>query len=306
MKKYSYRKKLMKTVGLLTIWLISVWFIYYTNEREMSFGEAMANLIAGSIISYLVASISQLTDNTSWKSSQSTLKKNGEINDDSAIRISFAYLFRIKIDGHYFLVPNSRSGKYQPVGGAYKFYKKEAEYMAYHFSAENDNRIAVDEVTKMDYRLLVKSRDLKKFIRRFDKTSYREDVSDLSREFVEEIFSTGILDRETFGDLTYRFVGRHMTDVEYGRTFSHYELLLADIIEVRLTDRQEELFRDLMRQKSDKYLFASADEINSLGVNYVTQELDDNIANHTPKILSENTDDLIMRNRHQSSVTVRL
>jgi hypothetical protein len=39
------------------------------------------------------------------------------------------------------------------------------------FPAESDNRIPVDEVTKRDYRLLVKNKDLRRFVKRFNKTS---------------------------------------------------------------------------------------------------------------------------------------
>lgn len=42
-----------------------------------------------------------------------------------------------------------------------------------------------------------------------------------------------------------------MTKVEYGRVFNHFELLLADILEVKLTEKQEELFRGLMRLSMD-------------------------------------------------------
>lgn len=37
---------------------------------------------------------------------------------------------------------------------------------------------------------------------------------------------------------------------------------------------------------------------------YGTNKLEDNIANHTPKILSENTDKLIMRNKQKEPITI--
>ena len=220
------------------------------------------------------------------------------------IRISFAYLFRIKVDGKYFLVQSTRTKKYQPVGGAYKFYEEEADYLRDNIPVENDDRIPVDEITKRDYRLLVKNKDLRKFVKRFDKTHYRENISDLSREFVEEIFNAGILDKNTFGTLTYKYCGRHMTDVMYGNVFKHYELLLADIIEVQLSNVQEQLFRNLMKSKSDKYYFASANEIKALGVKYNSNNMADTIGNHTYKILSENADELIMKNKYKEIITI--
>lgn len=238
-----------------------------------------------------------------WRSTQKKLKREGKLQEDTIIRISFAYLFRIKVDGKYFLIPNTRTGKYQPVGGAYKFNKNEAYYLSENIPVESDDCIPVDKITKRDYRLLVKNKDLRKFVKRFDKTLNRENINDLSREFVEEIFNTGILNKREFGNLTYKYCGRHMTDIEQ-TVFKPFELLLADIVEVRLTDVQEELFRGLMVKDSKKYIFCTAEEINSLGVKVGTQQLQDTIANHTYKVLSENTDKLSMKNKYKDPITV--
>ena len=96
-----------------------------------------------------------------------------------------------------------------------------------------------------------------------------------------------------------------MTDIEY-TIFKYYEILLADIVELRLTNKQEELFRQLMENDSNKYKFATFDEIKSLGVKVGTHELQDNISNHTYKILSENTDKLLMRNKYKETITIEL
>lgn len=298
--------KITKMLLLLLISGASAIGAIYCELKSIPLGPMLGSLIAGISIPYLIPSIIDLTDNENWKASQRKLKRAGILQKDTLIRISFAYLFRIKVDGQYFLVQNTRTKKYQPVGGAYKFTKEEAEYLRDNIPVENDDRIPVDRITKRDYRLLVKNEYLRKFVRRFNKTQYRENISNLCREFVEEIFSTKILDKSEFGALSYKYCGRHMTSVEYGSVFSHYELLLADIIEVQLSDTQEQLFRNLIEKDCNKYRFASADEIKSLGVRYKTNELVDDIANHTPKILSENIDKLIRRNKHKEIITVQL
>lgn len=298
--------KLVKMLSVLTVTIVCIVGAIFCEINLIPAGSTIGNLIAGALIQPLIMSIVDLTDNENWKTSQRKLKRAGVLQKDTIIRISFAYLFRIKVNGKYFLVKNSRTDKYQPVGGAYKFDKREAEYLRDNIPAENDNRIPVDRITKRDYRLLVKNEQLRKFIKRFNKTSYREQITNLGREFVEEIFSTGILDKSTFGNLSYKYCGRHMTNVEYGNVFRTYELLLADIVEVQLSDEQEELFRELMKKDCNKYYFATADEIKALGVKYGTNRLADNIANHTPKILSENTDKLIMRNKQKEIITIKL
>lgn len=67
-----------------------------------------------------------LLDTTSWKASQRELKRGGFITDNATIRISSAYLYRIKVADKYLLVKNERgTGKYQPVGGVYKLKENE-------------------------------------------------------------------------------------------------------------------------------------------------------------------------------------
>lgn len=291
---------------LLLISLVSAVCAVFCESMSIPIGSMLGSLIAGISIPYLIPSIIDLTDNVNWKSSQRKLKRAGILQKDTVIRISFAYLFRIKVDGQYFLVQNARTKKYQPVGGAYKFHQEEADYLSHNIPVENDDRIPVDRITKRDYRLLVKNEYLRKFVRRFNKTQYRENLSNLCREFAEEIFSARILDRSVFAELSYKYCGRHMTNVEFGNVFNHYELLLADIIEVQLSVTQEQLFRNLMETSCCKYRFATAEEIKSSGVKYGTNDLSDSIANHTFKILSENTDKLMMRNKHKRTITVQL
>ena len=298
--------KIIKVAILLLIIVISTLINNYCQSNEIRVGSELSTLVRGMVVPFLIPSIIDLTDNKSWKSSQRKLIRCGILQKDTPIRISFAYLFRIKVDGKYFLVQNTRTKKYQPVGGTYKFFKDEADYLKNNFSVENDNRIPVDQITKRDYRLLVKSKDLRRFVRRFNKTPHRENISNLSREFSEEIFSTGILDKNEFGELSYKYCGRHMTNVEYSSVFKHYELLLADVIEVKLSETQEQLFKSLIGKDCEKYRFATADEIKSFGVSFGTSDLTDNIANHTPKILNENTDKLIIRNKQNNTITIRL
>lgn len=242
--------------------------------------------------------LSSVLGQHSWKRSQKELEITHKLSDETLIRISFAYLFRIKIGDKYFLVPNSRTGKFQPVGGAYKFGLHEAKYLVENFSAKNDNRIEVDEITEADYRLLIKNKYLRDFVKRFDNTLDRENIDNLSREFIEEIFKTGILKKDVFGNLIYSYCGRHMTNIEK-TAFGMYELLLADIVEVDLTHTQKKLFKSLMDIDSDKYKFFTADEINNLGMDYDSQNLVDIIANHTPKILTENNGQLFKKFKYK-------
>ena len=302
---YNYKMIVLKIFLLSVISCVFLCGIFYFEFIKNSIGSTLSGTFLGITIPYFLSSMIDLSDNKSWKNSQRKLKRAGLIHKDTKIRISFAYLFRIKVDGKYFLVQNVRTKKYQPVGGAYKLEPKEAQYLSEKIPVEDDDRIPIDTTTRGDYRLYVKNKDLRRFIKRFDETPYRENINNLSREFIEELFTTNILDKDTFGDLTYKYCGRHITDVEYGNFFECYELLLADIIEVRLTNKQEELFRELMKKTDDQYIFATFNEIKTGGVKHGTSDLKDNIANHAPKILSENSDILINKSKYKNDIMIK-
>ena len=265
----------------------------------------LATLILEYSTGSLFSNILSLSEVNNWKTSQRKLVKEGKLQPDTKVRISFAYLFRIKIDNYYFLIQNNRSKKYQPVGGAYKFSEKERDYLSDTFSLEDDDRIPVDEITKLDYRLFVKNKDLRNFFKRFNKTTQRENIEDLSREFIEEIFNSSVLNQSDFGTLTYKYCGRHITQIE-DTVFWPFEILLADIIEIRLTAKQETLFRDLMKKECEKYIFATSKDIKHLGVKIGTHQLRDSIANHTHKILTEKSDVLVDKNKYKKTISIHL
>lgn len=226
-----------------------------------------------------------------WKKSLKKLQQQGIVKEDDYIRISFAYLFRIKLGDKYFLVKNERgTQKYQPVGGAYKFQEREKRYLENEFSPKDDQGIKIDEKSKNDYRLYIRAKYLKKFVKRFDETSYREQISDLSRELKEELNLTG---NSAFSNICYRYCGCHFTDIEYSRAFGCYELLLADIVELNLSKSQEMYLNDLVASRPDKFILTTVQKIKSCGIEAGTEKLLENIADHTVKILQETEPDLI-------------
>lgn len=287
--------KILKCVALLAVSIGAIVVIVIFEIKGLPVGGSLGGLVAGFTLAPLWASIIDFTDNANWKASQRKLQREKIIDKNTEVRISFAYLFRIKINGKYFLVKNNRgTGKYQPVGGVYKVHPREAHYLRQNFFAEDDNKIPVDESSKGDYRLRFKNKYLRKFVRRFDETSDREMINNLVREFKEEVFDTGILEQSTFGTLTYTYYGRHMADFTYGEHFKCYELLLADVVQAELTEAQEQQFIALIGKESDKYIFASDEEIKSLGVKAGSNELAEKIGDHTKKILMENANSLFI------------
>lgn len=287
-------KKLLKFIGLLLLTAIGIGLIVIFEIKDWPVGSSFGGLLSGIILGPLWSSIQDFSDTTNWKASQRKLERGGIISKDTKVRISFAYLFRIKIDGQYFLVKNARgTGKFQPVGGVYKLKNGESSYLRQKFSAEDDSKIPVDQSSKGDYRLWIKDKYLRKFVRRFNKTEKRESVANLSREFKEELIDTGILDRTAFNGISYLFCGRHFTELKYGEHFQCYELLMADVVEIQLTDIQEQFLRNLMLNPSEQYSFVSEEDIETLGVQAGSDNLVESIGDHTKKILISHSEELL-------------
>lgn len=281
-------KRIIKFVlfFLVTVALICTIFL---SEKEKIYGVgAVCGTILGIIIQYLIISFIDLFDNKNWKKAERRLRRAKEIKKDTLIRISFAYLFRISVNGKYILIKNARnSGKFQPVGGVYKFHKEEEVSLSQLFHIEYDDKIKIDAKSKSDYRLYVKDKFLRKFVKRFiEKIDVRENEKDVSREFYEEIIKDCGISAKKFGVLKYSFDCRFIDEVKYTSIYKCYELLIADIYNVILDEKQERLLQTLIN--NENIMFATESEINCLGVDTNNGKNEDIIANHSWKVLNSN------------------
>lgn len=293
------RKKCIRVIFWGVVTCVAFYGILYTEKNNISAWNTLLGIIIAYTAQWCVTAFIDCTDNSTWNEQLRMYMRKQIIKKDDPIRISFAYLFRIKVDGRYLLVPNGRgTGKYQPVGGAYKTTNKEKNHLKNNFYLSEDNKIPVDVSSKNDYRMFVPASKLKAFLRRFDKTIDRELVKNLKREFREELITTGILD---FRKIRYRYCGRHLTSIEFSRHFRCYELLLADIVELLPTLEQESELRELINIGSNKYCFATKDEIEHCGIIEGTDNLKEVIADHSFKVLEE-TEQYLKRIRKDKGI----
>lgn len=296
--------KICKAIVLVVLSMLSVGVILLFEINAWPAGSSLAGIALGFSLPGLVNSIQDLLDTTNWKTSQRKLKRGRFIEDSTIIRISFAYLYRIEIGNKYLLVKNERgTGKYQPVGGVYKLLGNEKLELRNRYQVKDDNKIPLDRSSRDDYRLRLENRYLRKFVKRFDRKAEREQIYNLSREFREELIEKGII---SWSQIAYRFCGRHMTELHFGDHFQCYELLLADVVELVPTPEQEDDLERLVKQQSDIYLFATADEITSLGVDTASGDLRENIADHTLKIIQENEGQLMRISGVGKTYTINL
>lgn len=285
-----------KKTCMLILWLALIVFcgvvIWLCGQGGMGIASAIAGGGMAFCIEKLCLAIQDFCDTTDWKTSQTKLLRGGFITDNTIVRISFAYLFRIKSGNKYLLVLNSRNtGKFQPIGGVYKYKDAEKDEFLKRFNILDDYGIPIDESSRNDYRLRMQSQYLRQFVKRFDdKNAKREKIDDVGREFREELIETGILN---WNQIEYRYCGRYLKEVKYNEHFQIYELQLSDIVELIPTPEQESDLRELTTVISNEFCFATIDQINHLGVDIEAGKLYEWIGDHTKRMLQENESGLL-------------
>lgn len=170
---------------------------------------------------------------------------------EKQVRFSLAYLFRIKIDGKYLLVENSKiANQYQPIGGVYKKF-------ASFDNIANELGVTYEKKTNFivsdDLRVYVQSKNTIKFVKWFHTRKNRE--FNVIREFFEEIIDKNILEIQNLKDIEFEFIKTYDSGLHYTEQFGSYEILLHDIFEVRLKlNDVEEKLKQYIESSSDNYL----------------------------------------------------
>jgi len=191
------------------------------------------------------------------------------------VRISMAYLFRIKVGDDYLLVRSNRiRDQFQPVGGVYKYYQG-AKGILDSFGAVSDVFVGHDKDSRNDLRrVLQKGSKLPAFLKWFHSKRNREH--DPSREFREELVTEGIVDPYLFSHVNSQLVRSIGIGIRYSPELEIDEYLFADVFELLPTTEQEESLEELKKVNSDKYRFVDERCIRSYG-----QTCDIRIGSHT-------------------------
>lgn len=180
------------------------------------------------------------------------------------VRVSMAYLLRIKLHDEYLLVRGHRiPDQYQPPGGVYKYYpgaKKTLDVLG----AVGDVFVKHDVDSRDDLRrVLQRGSKLPEFLKWFHLREDRE--CDPRREFNDELIATGILDAELFSRISPQWVKSVGIGIRFSPELDIPEYLFADVYEVLLTREQEEALHQLRQVDSDLYKFADERCISSYG-----------------------------------------
>ena len=288
--------------------VLSFVFKYSTDGRfdvALDLVAALTSAIIGVSFQYYVAIWGDMLNYTAWSPAVRSLIRENQITKDTEFRISYGYLFRICVNGKYFLIQdNHKISNYKVPGGTYLISDEEKRYISLHYDVREDDQYATKDVLKNDYRLILPAKNLVPVYKRFAKAQ-KEDVGEC---FVKNIvLGKDILPEKIFKKVTTTFIRRDFV-IKYPKHFKYFEMVLADIYEITLTDAQKDFFMDAIEkemreqktgvkeenspsnqdsnaQTCRKFRFATVSEIMRRGVVAEENKLSASISDHSYKIL---------------------
>ena len=167
------------------------------------------------------------------------------------IRLSCAYLFRIRYNNTYLLIRGNRIDQYQPIGGVYKYYDS--------FNGLKENLELKDESESHfyengDLRLVTTGKHLVKFLDWFDTKKNREIT--VIRELIEELEPSGISIENLIKQSQVEYLKTVKEPITFSTHFQMDELKIFEIFEVKIP---KEILDDVL--KSEHYLPVKAEYI---------------------------------------------
>ena len=199
------------------------------------------------------------------------------------IRLSIAYLFRIKVDGQYLLVKSRTRNYFQPVGGAFKTLPG-SEKIFEKLDVRSDRVIETEKgIAKGDLRVYVNGLNVIEFLEWFDSKQDRE-ISPW-REFCEELILTDILPWRPFRYIDYKFKGTVQSPII---TLDNGDkgMFLFEIYDLIPNDEQSPILRQLKEAgDTEQYVWADEYLIKRLGHDERSKEYRYDIAQHTKTAL---------------------
>ncbi|MDO4502182.1 MAG: hypothetical protein Q4D06_03265 [Coriobacteriia bacterium] len=165
------------------------------------------------------------------------------------VRVSAAYLFRIKVHGKYLLIRGKRiKDQFQPVGGVYKAFDS-ARSTFNRLGVVSDDSMKSCSTDSDDLRIRVKGENLLEFLDWFDSGAGRE-VTTL-REFNEELIRPGYLESFRIESFNPQFVAQCERILTYSQQLGIDEVLVHDVYEVILTDSEQKRLAEHINDNPD-------------------------------------------------------
>ena len=271
-------------IVLLLVFAILSLTVWKGNIPDSIIGVAFS--IAGFLLHFEKTCFENVNDALPWETFLRLAIRKKEITSQSDIRISYAAVMIIEVNGKYLLKLNSHGlGVYYLPARTYRLSIEKLQSLKEEFAVKED--AAIINKKYHDYRLLVEAKKLKKFYQRFledvDPNTY--DYSSIIQDVISKEDGLG-LDEELFKDLKIDFIGRKIRPIAYSSYFSVYEMLLADILVFRPNEEQYQALMEAMEKEHSNYRFETIDIIKTNGVNLAIGKQKGDISPHVQEYLT--------------------
>ncbi len=151
------------------------------------------------------------------------------------VRMSLSYLFSICIDNKYLLIKGGRVDQFQPLGGVFHYFDSFNEIK---------NRLNISDVTssqfhdKNDLRIFVPGNNVLSVVDWFHSRKNRECT--VTREFIEELVDTGVLEIQDLKEVQFEFKKSIETGIRFSEPFKMNEYNIYEIYKVTFSDKSLE------------------------------------------------------------------
>jgi hypothetical protein len=290
----EYMNKTRSTaIAKAVSWLISiislVYLKYFIEYESLFLNVFIIGIFTSIILNILVGQwkiiYEDLVYSERYMRTYLSLYRDGYINKNEKIKISFKRLFRINIDGKYLLAKKDTYKKFQPIESLLllddkfmeKFFKKYA--------------ISKDEIHTSDKPQLKIRVPAKNFHKIVNKLLKEYKISDkLNRDayssFINLFSKISKIDIKTLKSFTkhIKHDGRLITDLEFLRGDQEYKLTIYDIYDIPLDKNTIKKYKHL---EIENIVFATRDEILKLGTDHINKQYVETITSHAYKILED-------------------
>lgn len=194
------------------------------------------------------------------------------------VRMSLSYLFSICIDNKYLLIKGGRVDQFQPLGGVFHYFDSFNEIK---------NRLNISDVTfsqfhdKNDLRIFVPGNNVLSVVDWFHSRKNRECT--VTREFIEELVDTGVLEIQDLKEVQFEFKKSIETGIRFSEPFKMNEYNIYEIYKVTFSDKSLETKILANTSKNKQYLWCDNLDIEATKVSL--DGLDRKIGQHSKYIV---------------------
>lgn len=193
------------------------------------------------------------------------------------VRVSFAYLVRVKVGNYFLLVKNSRFNSFQPIGGVYHIIN-ETHYS--NFKLKNDPSLA--NVPSRDFRRILPNP--LQTLSLLDCFLEKKGVEfGPSREFTEELIAEYPALAPDFHNIVFEFKKNKTFSLKYSVHMKYHELKSFDIFDAHLTATQEQALLAAIQTDNHQFIWATDTQIEMRRKSTQSGEL--SISEHTVLII---------------------